>query len=67
MGRGKSLPMRYPESHRGMGGRKLFFGDTPTYQNKAVRKGEVFEDVYWRIYTGTGDRQSTSRAGSITS
>jgi hypothetical protein len=47
---GKSLPMHYPKGHRGKGGRKLFFGDTPTHQNKAVRKGETFEDVYWRIY-----------------
>lgn len=47
---GKSLPMHYPKGHRGKGGRKLFFGDTSTYQNKALRKGEVFEDVYWRTY-----------------
>ncbi|MCB1095013.1 MAG: hypothetical protein KDN22_05470 [Verrucomicrobiae bacterium] len=47
---GKSLRMLYPKGHRGKGGRKLFFGDSPVYPNKAVRKGEVFQDIYWRIY-----------------
>lgn len=40
----------YKKGSRGRGGRKVFFGDTPTYQNKAVRQGETFTDVYWRIY-----------------
>jgi hypothetical protein len=28
----------------------LFFGDSPAYGNKAVRKGETFEAIYWRMY-----------------
>lgn len=47
---GKSLPMRYEEGERGTGGRKVFFGDSPTYRDKTVRRGETFTDVYWRIY-----------------
>ena len=47
---GKSLHMHYPRGHRGKGGRKVFFGDSPTYPAKVVRRGESFDDVYWRIY-----------------
>lgn len=47
---GKSLLMHYAKGERGTGGRKVFFGDSPTYREKTVRKGETFGDVYWRIY-----------------
>ena len=68
---GKSLLMRYEKGDRGTGGRKVFFGDSPTYRNKTVRRGEKFTDVYWRIYvkhqagwTGGGPAK-LSRATSI--
>lgn len=47
---GKSLRMHYAKGGRGKGGRKVFFGDTPTYGRGAPRRGEKFVDVYWRIY-----------------
>lgn len=47
---GSSLRMRYRKGARGDGGRKIFFGDSPVFANKAVRRGETFTDVYWRIY-----------------
>ncbi len=47
---GKSLPMRYPKGNRGIGGRKVFFGDSPTNRRQSVRGEESFTDVYWRIY-----------------
>lgn len=72
-GQGKSLCMHYPKGHRGIGNRKLFFGDSPVYREKALRRGERFTDVYWRIYvkhprgwTG-GDPAKMSRATSLTS
>jgi hypothetical protein len=68
---GKSLLMRYEKGRRGTGGRKVFFGDSPTYGDKTVRRGEKFTDVYWRIYvkhqagwTGGGPAK-LSRATSI--
>ena len=48
--RGKSLRMHYPKGHRGIGNRKLFFGDSPVYRDKTVKRGRRFTDVYWRIY-----------------
>jgi hypothetical protein len=68
---GKSLRMFYEKGKRGVGGRKVFFGDTPTYGNKAVRRGEHFEDVYWRVYVkhqagwSGGGPAKLSRATSI--
>ncbi|MFH5805810.1 hypothetical protein [Alienimonas sp. DA493] len=69
--RGKSLPMDYPRGERGTGGRKLFFGDTPAYRDRAARPGETFTDVYWRVYvrhqagwTGGGPAK-LSRATSL--
>lgn len=47
---GSSLPMHYRKGERGSGGRKLFFGDSPTYLAKTIRNEESFDDVYWRIY-----------------
>ncbi|NNJ26369.1 hypothetical protein [Alienimonas chondri] len=68
---GRALQMDYPEGERGTGGRKLFFGDTPTHRAQAVRPQETFTDVYWRIYvrhqrgwTGGGPAK-LSRATSL--
>ena len=47
---GKSLRMAYPNGSRGIGGRKVFFGDSPTQRAHVVRGDESFTDVYWRIY-----------------
>jgi hypothetical protein len=49
-GRGKSLRCRYEKGQQGQGGRKVFFGDSPVYSRQAVRRGETFEQIYWRIY-----------------
>ncbi len=68
---GKSLRMHYPKGGRGIGGRKVFFGDSPTYRPKTARRTETFTDVYWRIYvkhqhgwTGGGPAK-LSRATSL--
>ncbi len=70
---GKSLRMHYSKGSRGSGGRKMFFGDSPTHRSKAVRRDESFTDVYWRIYvkhqrgwTGGGPAK-LSRATSLVS
>lgn len=70
-GRGRSMLSFYDEGQRGVGNRKVFFGDSPT--GRVVRKGERFDDVYWRIYvkhqhgwTGGGPAK-LSRATSIVS
>jgi hypothetical protein len=69
--RGGSLEMRYPKGSRGIGGRKVFFGDSPTHRPQVVRGEESFDDVYWRIYvkhphdwTGGGPAK-LSRATSL--
>lgn len=49
-GSGKSLEMNYPRGSQGKGGRKVFFGDSPTYPKHVLRRSESFDDVYWRIY-----------------
>jgi hypothetical protein len=61
----------YEKGSQGVGNRKVFFGDSPT--GKVVRKGERFDDVYWRVYvkhqhgwTGGGP-DKLSRATSIVS
>mgnify|MGYP001814080834 CR=1 FL=1 len=68
---GGSLEMRYPKGNRGIGGRKVFFGDSPTHRPQVVRGEESFDDVYWRIYvkhphdwTGGGPAK-LSRATSL--
>ena len=68
---GKSLRMEYPKGSRGVGGRKVFFGDSPTHRSHVVRGEETFTDVYWRIYlkhprdwTGGGPAK-LSRATSL--
>ena len=70
-GVGKSLRMEYPRGSRGIGGRKVFFGDSPTHRPHVVRGEETFTDVYWRIYvkhpanwTGGGPAK-LSRATSL--
>jgi len=69
-GGGKSVRCLYEQGQRGKGNRKVFFGDAPT--GKVVRKGEKFDDVYWRIYVKhqpgwTGGPAKMSRATSIVS
>jgi len=70
-GQGRSMLSVYEKGTRGVGNRKVFFGDSPT--GKVVRKGESFDDIYWRIYvkhqhgwTGGGPAK-LSRATSIVS
>jgi hypothetical protein len=69
---GKSLACVYDKGSQGIGGRKIFFGDSPAYGNKVVRKGEKFDAIYWRIYVkhqagwaGAGEAK-LSRATSLT-
>jgi hypothetical protein len=47
-GEGRAMLSHYDKDSRGVGNRKVFFGDSPT--GKVVRRGESFADVYWRIY-----------------
>lgn len=47
-GRGRSMISRYDKGSRGLGNRKVFFGDAPG--RRVVRRGERFNDVYWRVY-----------------
>ena len=47
-GAGRSMICLYSRGKQGIGNRKVFFGDSPT--GRVVRKGEVFEDVFWRVY-----------------
>lgn len=70
--RGRSMRCLYEKGERGSGGRKVFFGDSPAYRQNGVRPGEVFDEVYWRIYVKhqygwTGSPAKMSRATSLTS
>ncbi len=47
---GKSLRCFYRKGSQGTGGRKVFFGDAPVYSQSAPRRGESFDEIYWRIY-----------------
>ena len=47
---GKSLECFYAKGDQGKGERKLAFGDSPIGSDKAVRRGEQFTEVYWRMY-----------------
>ncbi|XZE56183.1 hypothetical protein SH139x_002278 [Planctomycetaceae bacterium SH139] len=47
---GTSLEMAYPRGSQGIGGRKVFFGDSPTNRRQTLRGDESFDDIYWRIY-----------------
>jgi hypothetical protein len=69
--RGRSMTCRYTPGSTGEGNRKVFFGDSPT--GRVARRGEVFGDVYWRVYvryqpgwTGGGEAK-LSRITSIVS
>ncbi len=69
---GQSMLSHYPKGSRGVGNRKVFFGDSPT-GNPVIRRGEKFEEIYWRIYvkhqygwTGGGPAK-LSRATSLVS
>ncbi len=69
---GKSMLCLYEKGNRGIGNRKVFFGDSPTYKNKAVRPGESFNEIYWRIYVKhqygwIGAPAKMSRATCLTS
>ena len=71
-GPGKSMLCLYEKGSQGKGGRKVFFGDSPTYVNRTVRRGKQFEEIYWRIYVKhqygwTGSPAKMSRATSLTS
>ncbi|MHC4607639.1 MAG: glycoside hydrolase family 78 protein [Planctomycetota bacterium] len=67
---GRSMPCVYEKGKRGRGGRKVFFGDSP--YRCMVRKGEKFDEVYWRIYVKhqpgwRGNPAKMSRATSLVS
>ena len=70
-GSGRSMLSQYDQGSRGVGNRKVFFGDSPS--GKVVRRGESFDDVYWRIYVKHqagwqgGGPDKLSRATSMTS
>ena len=70
-GQGRSMLSRYEKGTRGTGNRKVFFGDSPT--GKVVRKGQSFDDIYWRVYVkhqhgwAGGGPAKLSRATSIVS
>jgi len=71
-GSGKSLACYYAKGSQGEGNRKVFFGDSPSGGSKVVRKGEHFDEIYWRIYvkhqpgwTGGGEAK-LSRATCLT-
>lgn len=68
---GRSMLSFYEEGTRGVGNRKVFFGDSPV--GKVVNRGKHYGDIYWRIYvkhqrgwTGGGPAK-LSRATSIVS
>ncbi len=68
---GKAMRCVYEKGAQGKGNRKVFFGDSPT--GRPVRKGEVFTDIYWRIYVlhprgwMGGGPDKMSRATSVAS
>ena len=70
-GQGRSMLSVYEKGTRGTGNRKVFFGDSPT--GKVVRKGQTFDDIYWRVYVkyqhgwAGGGPAKLSRATSIVS
>ena len=69
-GVGKSMLCYYEKGEQGVGGGKIFFGDSPSYSATNVRRGEKFDEIYWRIYVKheygwTGSPAKMSRATSI--
>jgi len=70
--KGGSMRCLYEKGKRGKGGAKVFFGDSPCYPQKAARRGEQFDEVYWRIYVKhqygwVGAPAKMSRATSMAS
>ena len=70
-GSGGSMLSFYKKGTRGIGNRKVFFGDSPT--GRVVNKGRQYDEIYWRVYvkhqhgwTGGGPAK-LSRATSIVS
>ena len=49
-GVGRALRQDYLQGERGRGGVKLVFGDSPVYARTALRKGEKFQEIWWRVY-----------------
>ena len=47
---GKSMHCFYDKGARGKGGRKVFFGDSPTGGSRVVRRGETHNEIYFRLY-----------------
>lgn len=45
---GRSMESFYPRGRRGVGGRKVVFGDAPF--GRPHRRGEKFDQIYWRYY-----------------
>jgi hypothetical protein len=68
---GGSMLCFYEKGSRGVGNRKVFFGDSPT--GHVVNRGRTYDEIYWRVYvkhrygwTGGGPAK-LSRATSIVS
>lgn len=71
-GVGGAMRCLYEKGKRGVGNRKVVFGDSPVYANKASRAGQRFDEIYWRIYVKhqvgwTGAPAKMSRATSFAS
>ena len=49
-GEGRALRQDYARGERGRGGVKVVFGDSPVYPRAALRKGEHFREIWWRVY-----------------
>jgi hypothetical protein len=70
-GAGMAMELTYPPGQAsGIGNRQLVFGDAPI--GRPVRKGERFEEVYWRVYVKhqpgwRGNPAKMSRATALTS
>lgn len=69
---GRSMLCHFRKGQVSGAGRKVFFGDSPVYPNKVVRKGESFDEIYWRIYVKhqagwIGSPAKMSRATSMAS
>jgi hypothetical protein len=47
-GAGEAMVCLYEKGKQGVGNRKVFFGDAPFWG--MARKGEKFDEVYWRVY-----------------
>ncbi len=47
-GSGGSMLSFYKKGTRGVGNRKVFFGDSPT--GRVVNKGRQYDEIYWRVY-----------------